>query len=101
MDQDMKSNNLDVHLGHIDIMSGPRSWQSAFRKTTTQHPIAISNGVCICSNDFNVCVKAIFVRGPSTHQAVTMAQFTSEGTNQCLREVNLVINGCFLHMKSN
>ena len=67
---------------------GSRSWQSAFRKKTTHLPIVqSSNKVCVCSIDCPRCIKAVFVQGSSTHQAIARTQFALKRTGQCMDEV--------------
>ena len=46
-----------------------------------------SNRVCFCSNDVNVLVKTVFVRGISTHQAIARTQSALKRTGQCMDEV--------------
>ena len=72
MDQDMKSNNLDVHLGHMEFTSGP-FWRP--KGVTTQLVnICFQTKSAIAHLIVNVRVKAMFVRGSSTHQAIARTQ---------------------------
>ena len=85
MDQDMKSNNLDVHLGHKEFTSGP--FQAIKRGTIQLVKICYHTKSAIAQSIVNVRVKAMFVRGSSTHQAIARTQFALKGTGQCMDEV--------------
>ena len=73
MDQDMKSYSLDARLGHKEFTSGPFK---ATKRVTTQHVnICHPTKSAIAQTIVNVRVKAMLVRGSSTHQAMARAQF--------------------------
>ena len=95
MDQDVKSNNLDVHLGRMEFTSGPFGDQKG-NNSTCLH--MFSNKVCNCSincqraRKSNVCARLLNTSSYSTDTVCI------ERTGQCMNEVKPCETWmCFAH----